>query len=130
MRTINRIIVHCSDSDVQAHDNIDVIRKWHLERGFSDVGYHYYITKHGIIQYGRSLDKIGAHCFNENEDSIGICLGGRLQFKEDQFKALAKLITSLYYTIGIMSVHGHYEYSEKTCPNFNVPDFVEKYLDV
>ena len=129
MRKLTRIIVHCSDSDVQAHDNIDVIRDWHLERGFDDVGYHFFIPKVGYIQHGRPIDKIGAHTFRENEDSIGICLSGRYQFKEEQFKTLARLINSLYDVFGIMTIHGHYEYSDKTCPNFNIEDFVEEYLN-
>ena len=34
MREINKIIIHCSDSDYGHHDNIEVIRYWHKKRGW------------------------------------------------------------------------------------------------
>src|SRR5678809_728655 len=75
MRKINKIIVHCSDSDVKGHDDISIIRGWHVnERNFNDVGYHYFIKWNGTIQTGRALDIVGAHCYGHNKDSIGCLL--------------------------------------------------------
>ena len=37
-RRVDRIFLHCSASDVPAHDNVETIRKWHLDRGFDDIG--------------------------------------------------------------------------------------------
>lgn len=30
MRNINKIIIHCSDTDNPKHNNIEVIRGWHI----------------------------------------------------------------------------------------------------
>ena len=62
MREINKIIVHCSDSDVKAHDDISVIKGWYVnERNFNDVGYHFFFyKKDGTVQKGRDLATIGA----------------------------------------------------------------------
>ena len=88
MRKINKIIVHCSDSDIESHNDISVVEDWHKERGFKTVGYHYFIKNDGSIQLGRPLEEIGAHCLNHNSDSIGICLAGRKNFSWQQFFTL------------------------------------------
>ena len=42
-RTINEIILHCSATPEGKDYSVDTIRKWHLQRGFSNIGYHYVI---------------------------------------------------------------------------------------
>lgn len=49
MRQINEIIVHCSGTprgmEVKAAD----IHRWHCERGWNGIGYHYVIGLNGDI---------------------------------------------------------------------------------
>lgn len=126
MRIIDMIILHCSDSNIASHDNIETIRGWHVnERGFNDVGYHYFIQSNGLIEKGRDLDKIGAHCKGKNKHSIGICLHGKYEddFTREQFTSLVKLIESLAIIIPNITIHGHNEFSSKTCPVFDVTPF-------
>lgn len=129
---VKKIIVHCSDSDVPGHDNIETIREWHLDRGFNDVGYHCFIRKDGTREQGRHDDVVGAHCAGENSDSLGVCLHGRdpRKFTDAQYKSLAEYCQEKINKYGLTydDVHGHYEYSEKQCPNFNVPLWAEHYL--
>lgn len=122
MRNISKIIVHCSDSDYPHHDNIEIIRKWHVEeRKWKDIGYHYVITKNGIIFCGRRLETAGAHCRGHNWDSIGICLTGKKIFSEEQFEALRCLVNNLRLTLGTLPVFPHNFYDKgKTCPNFDL----------
>lgn len=129
MNIPNKFIVHCSDSDIPEHDDISVIRKWHVEeRGWSDVGYHLFIKKDGSIQHGRPFDKVGAHCLGQNDQSIGICLSGKKKFTPQQFKALRESIEMLspIYDIDPTETYGHYKFADKTCPNFSV----EKLLNI
>jgi N-acetyl-anhydromuramyl-L-alanine amidase AmpD len=130
MREINSIIIHCSDSDIPAHDDVSVIREWHRERGWSDVGYHFFIKSNGVQQEGRPLERTGAHCYGRNSDSIGICLHGRNEFSREQFMALAGLVRSLCneFNIPFTQVFGHCEFSDKTCPNFDVGQFKREWL--
>ena len=125
MRNIEKLILHCSDSNLKAHDSIDIIRQWHLERGFTDVGYHFFIKSDGVIEKGRDIDKVGAHCKGQNSNSIGICLHGKNinDFNNDQFTSLNRLLNSLCIIFPEVSIHGHNEYSKKTCPVFNVEPF-------
>ncbi len=48
----------------------------HLARGFTDIGYHWYITRDGKIHKGRDEAKIGAHTTGQNSHSIGVCYCG------------------------------------------------------
>ena len=121
MRKINEIIVHCSDS---VFGDVATIRQWHMQRGFSDIGYHYVIKADGQLEYARPVEKMGAHCKGHNYHSIGICLIGRHEFDEEQFNTLRRTIESLEMVFpGIESVVGHRFYDKnKTCPNFNVQE--------
>ena len=130
-RPIHTIFLHCSDSDIKAHDNITTIKNWHLQRGFNDVGYHYFIRKDGTIEYGRDLNLIPASQYGYNTGSIAICLSGKDSFYEGQFKSLKKLIQCLERDLEKdLKIRLHNEVSSKTCPNFTLQDAGLNYCKV
>ena len=53
------IIVHCSATPFEKDFTIEQIRQMHLQRGFTDIGYHIYIRKDGTICMGRKFEQIG-----------------------------------------------------------------------
>lgn len=59
-RRIDRVFVHCSASDVPEHDSVKTIEEWHLARGFTDIGYHFFIHKNGNVSPGRDIEKTPA----------------------------------------------------------------------
>ena len=76
-RHVDRVFLHCSASDDPDHDDIDTIRRWHVdERGWSDVGYHYFIRSDGTLQEGRPLERIPAAQAGHNAGTVAICLHG------------------------------------------------------
>ena len=125
LANINRIILHCTDTPDTMSVDINLVKEWHLKRGFSDVGYHYLIRKNGDIEYGRSLTTVGAHTLGQNLNSIGIAYEGGWKEIDDrtceQKDALGYVINSLKRVLpSKIDIHGHNEYSsEKACPNFN-----------
>ncbi|QZT38259.1 N-acetylmuramoyl-L-alanine amidase [Halosquirtibacter xylanolyticus] len=127
MRKIHKIILHCSDSDIHDHDNIQTVRQWHLNRGWKDIGYHYFITKDGRVRWGRNPASFGAHCAGHNRDSIGICLSGRRKFTPDQFCSLRMLLIQLMkeFDIPKTAIFGHNHFNKKkSCPNFDVQEII------
>lgn len=128
MRKIDSIVIHCSDSDVPSHDNIETVRKWHVEeRGWSDVGYHYFIRKNGDVHTGRPEHIAGAHVAGHNSRSIGVCLSGRHRFDGVQFESLRQLVKLLQekYNIPDENIYGHRDlFNGKTCPNFDVKEIL------
>lgn len=125
LRTINRIIVHCSASN-KPDETIADVRAFHTApppagRGWRDVGYHWFIRRSGLIEPGRPEEKIGAHCEGANYDSIGICLSGLDQFTEPQFDALRLVLAACQTRYPRATLHPHCEIDRKgkICPNFD-----------
>ena len=59
---IDKIIFHCSATVEGQNISVATIRNWHVKgRGWSDIGYHYYIGIDGKINSCRPVNKIGAH---------------------------------------------------------------------
>lgn len=127
-RYINEIIVHCSATPEGKDFTVSDIRRWHLDRGFSDIGYHYVIYRDGSINKGRDESKIGAHCTGHNSNSIGVCyIGGCTadgKTPKDtrtpaQKKSLLELLKELKKKYPAASIHSHKDYANKACPSFD-----------
>lgn len=135
IRTIKEIIVHCSATKEGQDFTVADIKKWHLARGFSDIGYHYIIYRDGSIHTGRNVNISGAHCEGHNSHSIGVCYIGGLDKNlkpkdtrtDAQKDALLKLLKQLKQLYPKATIHGHYEYANKACPCFNVK---EEYINL
>ena len=56
MRDIKRIVLHCSATIEGKEYSVDTIRKWHTNKGWSDIGYHYVIQLDGTISQGRHIN--------------------------------------------------------------------------
>ncbi|WP_289772806.1 N-acetylmuramoyl-L-alanine amidase [uncultured Duncaniella sp.] len=128
MRTINRIILHCTATPRGRHVTVSDIDRWHKARGSAGIGYHYVIYLDGSIHEGRPLERIGAHCQGYNATSIGIAYVGGLDSDgktpadtrtDAQKTALRNLIGMLQERFPDVTIHGHREFA-KACPCFDV----------
>lgn len=131
MRKITKIILHCSASNKPYHDDISVIKQWHLARGFLDVGYHFFVRKDGEIQIGRPEEVQGAHCKGHNKDSLGICLHGlnKEDFTEAQYQETAQLIMHLVEDHPIKDIDAHRVFdTNKTCPVFSMVEIFKRMI--
>lgn len=126
MRKITEIIIHCADTPDGKEFHAADIDRWHKERGWSGIGYHFVICVDGSVEAGRGLDYIGAHAQGYNAASIGVCLIGKSKFTQAQWSSLALLVGNLQRDYSGCRVFGHYEVDQhgKTCPNFDVPAWV------
>lgn len=127
-RNIKELIVHCSATPEGKDYSVDTIRQWHLQRGFSDIGYHYVIYRDGSIHIGRDESIIGAHCTGHNTNSIGICyIGGCASDGKtpkdtrttEQKQSLVKLLKELKTKYPQASIHSHKDFTNKACPSFD-----------
>ncbi len=90
------IVVH--HSQVTSRHTVKDIHRWHQNRGWAGIGYHFFIDKEGGIHNGRPVWAIGAHTYGYNKCSIGICLEGNFNIQlasEKQIDSAALLITLL-----------------------------------
>ena len=118
---IKNIVIHCSDSPQGRGDNAEVIHRWHLENGWSGIGYHKVILEDGSIENGRPLYWVGSHARGHNKSSIGICLIGDGEYTGHQYASLRGLIFNMLDRFPTAEVVGHCDLdSGKTCPKFDV----------
>ena len=132
-RTTRYIVVHSSATPTRMDIGADEIRRWHKDRGWRDIGYHFVITRDASIQHGRDRDDIGAHALGRNHESIGICLVGgvaddgktpEFNFTRGQLGCLEDLLTDLTAVYYESVVAGHRDvmvdpkYTQ--CPSFDV----------
>lgn len=137
------ITVHCSATKPKNSFGVDRLRELHVnQNGWSDIGYHFYITVDGKINPCRPLSRNGAHVRGHNTDNVGICLEGGLNndtgnpddtFNHEQRSTLKMLIGELQdkYAIANTDIKGHRDWYgpnrsdwKKDCPCFSVSKFI------
>jgi len=135
-KVTKEIIIHCSATPEGKDYTVEDIRRWHLNRGFKDIGYHFVIYRDGSVHVGRNKDLVGAHCEGHNAISIGVCyIGGceahkradgkyhakdtRTPQQKDSMRALIEQLREEYPGV---TIHGHNEFARKACPSFLIPD--------
>lgn len=133
MRPIEKIIIHCSATPEGRDVKTETIKQWHLDMGFSDIGYHYVIELDGQMKEGRPLEVVGAHVRGQNNNSIGICYVGGCdeqmkpkntlnKCQEEQLIAVLKWLKEKFPKA---TIHGHNEFAAKDCPSFDVQKWLK-----
>lgn len=120
-KVTERIILHhayakkCSAED---------IHRWHLNNGWAGAGYHFLIRKDGSIYRLRPEDKVGAHAYSSNYNSIGICFEGNYMeedMPEIQKEAGKELVAYLKNKYNINVVQAHRDVCATSCPGDKFP---------
>lgn len=135
---VSEIILHCSATKEGADIKASSIDKWHREKGWKKIGYHYVIDLDGTIEKGRFDNEDGAHCVGHNSKAIGICYIGGLDKDGkpkdtrtiEQKETLYSLVYDLMgtYNLNLEQIHCHNEFAKKDCPCFKIADFRMEYL--
>lgn len=77
MRDIHTLVWHCTATPEGREFTRAQIKRMHLDRGFSDIGYHKIIHLDGRWEQGRPDSKVGAHVAGHNEGTLGFSyIGG------------------------------------------------------
>lgn len=143
----DHLVIHCSATDPKWHGRItiDDIDRWHRERGFDEVGYHFFIDRSGVLETGRDLLDIGAHVRSHNHNTIGICLEGGVEVEQNlhtgavTFRAKANYTQAQWITLESLiqlllemyphcDVRGHRDFEgvAKQCPSFDAHHWWEE----
>jgi len=128
------IVLHHSLTDDGQTVSWSAIRRYHMQKGWTDIGYHFGIEIVGTqyeILVGRMLNEIGAHTVGMNKTSIGICFVGNFDIYEPPDAQLIvgrRLVRSLMEVLDVPKtrVYGHKDFAQKSCPGklFLLKDFV------
>ena len=143
------LVIHCSATRPTQDIGVRDITRWHVQRGFDTVGYHYVIRRNGDLETGRPETAVGAHVRGHNGNSIGICLAGGVNaqntaennFTAEQIVALKQLLAQLKGRYPDARILGHRDLSPdrngdgritpnefiKACPSFDVGQWLEQH---
>ncbi len=120
------IIHHSATADGPVLSSYDAIRKYHLEKGWVDIGYHFvieYVDNVLTLRPGRSLNSPGAHTEGKNRTHIGICIVGDFDKTSPDaatYDLTARLCSALmcgYKDITAATIKPHSLYAPyKSCP--------------
>ena len=120
-KATQRIILHHADAkNCSAED----IHRWHLNNGWSGAGYHFLVRKDGTIYRLRPEDKVGAHAYGSNYNSIGVCFEGNYMeedMPEVQKQAGKELVAYLKNKYNITTVQAHRDVCATSCPGDKFP---------
>lgn len=135
-RNISLIVLHCSATRVTQSFTIEQLEACHKARGYSSVGYHYYITRDGTLYPCRPENEVGAHALHFNKNSIGICYEGGLDAKgrpadtrtEAQKITMEELLRSLCVDFPDAEILGHCDLPgvRKACPCFDTRKWLKE----
>ena len=140
---IRGLIVHHTDTFENMNSTAEDIDDWHLEKGFSEIGYHIVLLRDGRIQIGRLATKTGAHALKGgfNSNTIGLAfVGGRTgdsrnastsvrsssTFTALQWRAFDQFLQAWLQVFPDSFQKGHRDTdpSGRTDPEFNVEEYV------
>ena len=107
------------------------VHQWHLNNGWAGIGYHYLIHQDGTIERGRPRDTIGAHCYGENDHTIGINVVGEFDGAwptAAQLDSAARLLAVLCQIYRLHpdegTIVGHRDLSSTACPGQHLYDLL------
>lgn len=127
-RPVRLIVIHCSATRCNRPFPVEAVVAAHKERGFATIGYHYYITRDGVVHAGRPVHQEGAHVTGWNKFSIGVCYEGGLSPQglpadtrtDAQKDTLRRLLLRLLTDYPTARIVGHRELgANKACPCFD-----------
>lgn len=104
---------------------LEDIHSWHIQNGWSGVGYHFFIRKDGTVYEGRPIWAMGAHVSGYNDCSLGVCFEGDFEVEQmtnEQIKAgieLALYVRNQYPNIRLCR---HKDLGQSECPGKNFND--------
>ena len=130
LKKVNNLVIHHSASSRDTTTK-EMIESWHLNKGYSSIGYHYIITGDGKLHVGRPADQVGAHAYGRNQDTLGICLTGNFDIEqptEEQINTLIQLVAILCkrHKLATNKVIGHRDTIATSCPGKNLYDALPK----
>ena len=103
----------------------DEAHKIHLGKGWTGIGYHFYVRKDGSVYRGRPIDTVGAHCQDYNSRSVGICFEGNYETEavmpDAQRRAGQELIGYLKGVYSKAKIKKHKDFNPTACPGKNFP---------
>ena len=124
---ITHLVIHHSAS--KPSTTVEDITAWHIQRGFSSIGYHKIITEEGLIHIGRQENVVPASVQGHNKGTLAVCLTGNFEINNPtsfQLISLELQIEEWKTKHPNAKVVGHRDLAATLCPGKNLYHFIKK----
>ena len=118
-RKIDLIVVHCSATRINQDFPVEALEACHKARGFHSIGYHYYITKDGVVYPCRPGSEEG------DLDEKGKPADTRTPAQKDSLEDLLYGLSLDYPDAEILG-HRDLPWVRKSCPCFDVKEWLKE----
>jgi hypothetical protein len=126
LRDLTAVVIHHSATPRSV--TFEALRRGHLNRGWTDIGYHAVVLGNGDLRQGRPLPRAGAHAPPLNFETLALCVVGDNTKPEHKWTA-AQITTAKEYLDAVallwpgLRVLGHRDAraGHTECPGFSLP---------
>ena len=118
-RVSTKLIVLHHSASTAGNVGAAEIHRWHQDRGWNGIGYHYVIRRSGDVERGRPVQAQGAHVRGQNAESIGICLTGDFRIQgpsPQQIRSAQRLLRELMRAFPQAEIVRHSDLANTACP--------------
>jgi N-acetylmuramoyl-L-alanine amidase len=130
-RNITKAVFHCTATSQKATVE-GIIKYWKNNLGWKNPGYHIIVRPDGSWSQLLDFNKISNGVGGINSTSIHISYIGGIDSKGNSFNNLTKEQSEVFETfytffkqkLPHLTFHGHYEFSNKACPSFDVQKWI------
>lgn len=117
------VVIHHAGLNQDIDIDVPAIHDMHLGNGWAGIGYHFIVHKDGTIEEGRPLQYMGAHAYQNNQYTVGICMTGNYNLAYPPFEqtlAVEQLTAALCKKYRIKpneyTIFGHRDLNDTSCP--------------
>lgn len=110
LQSVDAVVIH--HSATPRATTFESIRRAHLAKGWTDIGYHVVILGNGDLRVGRKLLDAGAHAPPRNFETIGLCIVGDNttpgeEWTPDQIETAKQYLNAVALVFPGIEVTGH-----------------------
>lgn len=131
-RNIKRVVFHCTATSQKATVS-GIMNYWRNNLGWKSPGYHIMVRPDGKWTQLLDFNKVSNGVKGINSTTINISYIGGIDDSgkaldnrtPEQKEILEAIYLSLEKKLPNVTFHGHYEFSSKACPSFNVEEWIK-----
>ncbi len=132
-RNVTRLVFHCTATQ-QSTTIESILRYWKVKKGWKNPGYHIMVTADGSWTQLQDFNRVSNGVAGINTTSLHVSYIGGVDKNgkalDNRTETQKEILETIYHTFKSkmpnLTFHGHYEFSNKDCPSFNVQDWIRE----